>query len=366
MRMTSANAKALEVPRLGDSHLPDGNIIFNQAIGLDFNNSDGVNPKEIDFETVAAHEIGHVLGFHTVIDDIDTALEAGRVRGRARDRFIQPAPLDLFRFNADDPDGVVTSGDEFSSRTRWLAPGGNPYSAFGERGNVGMSSGVQHGDGNQAVHWRVAEPSERIGLMSPMLPVGFSTSITEFDLTAMDLIGWDVESDAPPFQAGDADRDYDFDQSDLVRILRAKKYRSGLPATWERGRLERPARRRAFDGRRFFRSKRHCGGPQNGQLSARQVRRPGRTFVHESDLANNSHRHRIVYVDRRPRLADAYYPNFPRSRATIAVPCPGLHSENCSQSGIANCAGSFSIVFLQGRNSQLADEVIARCSRHQS
>ena len=39
----------------------------------------------------------------------------------------------------------------------------------------------------------------------------------------------------PTYKPGDADRDFDFDQYDLVQVIRARKYKTGLPATWGEG-----------------------------------------------------------------------------------------------------------------------------------
>jgi hypothetical protein len=51
--------------------------------------------------------------------------------------------------------------------------------------------------------------------------------------TWQDVVG--PTSGEVPLQAGDADRDFDFDQSDLVRVQIAGKYLTGQPATWGEG-----------------------------------------------------------------------------------------------------------------------------------
>ena len=50
----------------------------------------------------------------------------------------------------------------------------------------------------------------------------------------VDNVGQGVGQD-PMLQAGDADRDLDFDQLDLVQVQIAAKYLTGLPATWGEG-----------------------------------------------------------------------------------------------------------------------------------
>ncbi len=61
------------------------------------------------------------------------------------------------------------------------------------------------------------------------------------DTDADDLAAWQVlppnggGMPLPPLQAGDADRDLDFDQLDLVRVQVAAKYLTGQQATWGEG-----------------------------------------------------------------------------------------------------------------------------------
>ena len=42
-------------------------IAFNSAFGFDFNPGDGIDPDKTDFDTVAVHEIGHALGFSSLV-----------------------------------------------------------------------------------------------------------------------------------------------------------------------------------------------------------------------------------------------------------------------------------------------------------
>ena len=47
-------------------------------------------------------------------------------------------------------------------------------------------------------------------------------------------IAW-YENRTPPIAAGDANRDFQFDQTDIVQVLQLGKYLSNTPATWEEG-----------------------------------------------------------------------------------------------------------------------------------
>jgi MYXO-CTERM domain-containing protein len=63
-----------------------------------------------------------------------------------------------------------------------------------------MSTGVGGGDGNQASHWKddfiftddTIYFGPLIGLMDPTLPYGVTEEISDADLRAMELIGYDT------------------------------------------------------------------------------------------------------------------------------------------------------------------------------
>ena len=86
-----SNQKALGLltPANPTYSLADGFISFNSAFSFDYNRADGVTSTKMDFQTVATHEIGHLLGFLSDVDDFDsnTALASDNL-----------TTLDLFRF----------------------------------------------------------------------------------------------------------------------------------------------------------------------------------------------------------------------------------------------------------------------------
>jgi hypothetical protein len=61
--LTKANLLALG---LTTGTLVDPSITFNSDFAFDFDNSNGVTSNRFDFESVAAHEIGHALQFDHV------------------------------------------------------------------------------------------------------------------------------------------------------------------------------------------------------------------------------------------------------------------------------------------------------------
>ena len=165
MTVTRANALALGFTQLSTGVptsafapgvLIDGTVKFNSAFAFDFDNSNGVSPGTLDFESIAIHEIGHALGFFSSVDIVDTATPPVA---------IFPQVLDLFRLTPGQ-------GPNFATATRVLETGAtvpnqvvydgqfdiNQYGAYGATipnlapGDVLMSTGAATGDGNQASH----------------------------------------------------------------------------------------------------------------------------------------------------------------------------------------------------------------------
>src|SRR5450759_2926271 len=50
----------------------DASITFNSSFSFDFNPTDGITAGQYDFVGIAAHEIGHALGFVSGVDILDT------------------------------------------------------------------------------------------------------------------------------------------------------------------------------------------------------------------------------------------------------------------------------------------------------
>lgn len=173
----------------------DGTITFNSGYPYDYNNANGVGVNLIDFETIAAHEIGHVLGFVSSVDTVDEGVETD----------IQPTAMDMFRFKNSlsnttiDPD---TAG-QFATATRDLTVNPNPISEFitgvgAEDVENRMSTGKFTGDGNQASHWKSDNlTGVRIGMMEPTIGNQEIFTITDADLRMLDLIGYDIEFATP-------------------------------------------------------------------------------------------------------------------------------------------------------------------------
>jgi hypothetical protein len=176
--LTRANAKAMGFAVGGGS---DATITFNSTVSFDFDNSNGVSPGTIDFQTIAAHEIGHALGFDSAVDVVD-----GSTTGS-----ILPDTLDLFRFH-NVAGQFPTSAAQFSTFARDMTPGNDDV--FSDAAlRLQLSTGQSQGDGRGASHWKDdALTGTYIGIMDPSVLAGTTESITAADLRALELIGWDA------------------------------------------------------------------------------------------------------------------------------------------------------------------------------
>jgi hypothetical protein len=169
-------------------------IGFNSAFQWDFNPADGVSSGQFDFEAVALHEMGHSLGFTSIIgnggppNNLFTILDFFRVRPEA----VTPGePL-------DDGEGwevaerVVTPGPPSPDVVQVFFDGLEelPLStATGSR---------EGGDGQQASHWRDdALGTPYIGIMDPNFANGTVGNYSENDLRAFEVIGYNVINNVP-------------------------------------------------------------------------------------------------------------------------------------------------------------------------
>ena len=196
MGVLRANQKALGlIDNALNDPLTDGTITFNSDFTFDYDRRDGVDVDKIDFQTVATHEIGHLLGFISDTDDYD------RFTGISDN----VATFDLFRFAANNK---PTTPEQFRTFPRELRPGVEAVTTD-LTNEYPMSTGANGGDGNQASHWKddfiVTDDTifigPLIGIMDPSLPFGTIEDISEADLRAMELIGYDVTVPEPGMAA---------------------------------------------------------------------------------------------------------------------------------------------------------------------
>jgi N-acetylneuraminic acid mutarotase len=189
------NARALGiVPDISDPNsVPlgqgDAGIGFNSAFEFDFSPDDGITSGQRDFDSVASHEMGHVLGF---ISDAGEAASPVTV-------------WDLFRFRP-----ATASLATFATAPRVMTIGGtqiffgNQTSTFAtlelELSTGGLDPGPDDGDGRQSSHWKddaLFSTRPYIGVMDPTLGAGIRRTISENDIMAIDLFGYSIGAPAP-------------------------------------------------------------------------------------------------------------------------------------------------------------------------
>lgn len=191
VRLTRANAKALGL-LAADAPENDASITFSSDFNWDFDPSDGTRANHFAFVLVAAHEIGHMLGFTSGVDLLDG--NSPPVNGPFDDnQFTFVSSKDVFRFSDQSLDRGAGVGD-------WTADTREKFfSIDGGTDLGGFSTGRNFGDGQQASHWK---DDRGLGLMDPTVAAGATPTITELDVQLFDVIGWDLAGgDGGPLEA---------------------------------------------------------------------------------------------------------------------------------------------------------------------
>jgi len=183
---TKGNFKALGYTGLDEQFgASDATITFNSGFAFDYDKSNGVSPGMVDFESVAAHEIGHALGF---ISNVDTIDEYESMKLTAN---LAIGTLDMFRFDNDGADDPSTAA-QFATFPRYMLPGNDDV--FDDIAHEWrMSTGYYMGDGRQASHWKDDTLTGTfIGIMDPTIDYQQIWTVGMADLRALDLIGYDI------------------------------------------------------------------------------------------------------------------------------------------------------------------------------
>jgi hypothetical protein len=177
VEVNSANAKALGL--IGNNTTADASISFSNLFAWDFDRNDGIDIGAYDFVGVAAHEIGHALGFVSGVDyidgTVDTAFNSSGI-----------AALDLFRYSTTSSalsaiDITAGTSDKYFS----LDNGVTKIASF--------ATGTSLGDGRQASHWK---DNLGLGIMDPTAGNGELLQFMANDAQALDVIGWNRASNS--------------------------------------------------------------------------------------------------------------------------------------------------------------------------
>jgi hypothetical protein len=164
---------------------PPPAIALNSTFGFDFEPGDGIDADKLDFEAIALHEIGHVLGF----------ISSAGQQERDASLDVQPAIWDLFRLR---PEAIK---NDFAAATRILSSGGEQRFYAGDS-MLALSTGRPDGtggDGKPPSHWKDEHlTGQYLGVMNPTIAPGEYQFITDNDLTVLEAIGYRIRNVMDP------------------------------------------------------------------------------------------------------------------------------------------------------------------------
>ncbi|HKQ04134.1 MAG TPA: NF038122 family metalloprotease [Blastocatellia bacterium] len=163
---------------------PPPAIGFNSKFDFDFDPDDGIDQGKLDFESMASHEIGHVLGFISSVGQQEVNPSVGA----------EPSIWDLFRVRPD------STGEAIAAAPRIISSGGE-QSFYAGDDSLALSTGRPDGtggDGRQPSHWKDDILTGRyIGVMDPTIGPGEHQAITGNDISVLDAIGYRTSSPDP-------------------------------------------------------------------------------------------------------------------------------------------------------------------------
>ncbi|MDX1935344.1 MAG: NF038122 family metalloprotease [Capsulimonadales bacterium] len=192
-QLSGANAKALGLIAGNDAQV-DAFIAFSTGFSFDFDPTNGINGSQFDFVGIAAHEIGHALGFVSGVDFVDYLSGPNLLPGQTAtnlNNFAVFNPLDLFRYSNSAL--TLFNGNRIQDLRQGRDSSGTTITPFfsldGTTELVRFATGLFDGDGRQASHWK---DNLGLGIMDPTAGPGERLQVGANDLLAFDVIGYNL------------------------------------------------------------------------------------------------------------------------------------------------------------------------------
>ena len=195
--LSRANAKALglinsdNLSTASDDRPLDASIVFNNGVNWDKDSSDGVSADAYDFRTVILHEVGHALGIVGGIDAIAHKKQSSSDPLTDND-LNYVTPMNTYTYSDSSKDLGVIDMRLGQGIEKYISLNGGRNVLINDQNvpaYLSTGSTEEGGDGYQTSHWKNGSP---LGIMTPTLGMGESLSISDVDLTLLDVTGWDL------------------------------------------------------------------------------------------------------------------------------------------------------------------------------
>ena len=175
LRMSLANERVLGL--VARPNVADAAVVFNKDFQWDFDPLDGIARNRYDFVGIATHELGHAMGVLSGVDTLDAATTP-----LADHALAAVTPMDLFRFS---------DASRLSGAIDFTADARGKYFSIGDGTQIALATGVNHGDGSQASHWK---DNADAGIFDPSFADTELLTISANDRRLLDVIGYDRAS----------------------------------------------------------------------------------------------------------------------------------------------------------------------------